>query len=89
MSDFVIDAWRHGIEVVDEVRKVVNGYLCVLQPWQLVVVSVCGTVVYMRVRRLIRKSDRPIMKRYVNRCSNHYLIDNSKFRDMEMSVVCF
>uniref|UniRef100_F1L046 sphinganine-1-phosphate aldolase n=1 Tax=Ascaris suum TaxID=6253 RepID=F1L046_ASCSU len=63
MSDFVIDAWRHGIEVVDEVRKVVNGYLCVLQPWQLVVVSVCGTVVYMRVRRLIRKSDRPIMKR--------------------------
>uniref|UniRef100_A0A915BA25 sphinganine-1-phosphate aldolase n=1 Tax=Parascaris univalens TaxID=6257 RepID=A0A915BA25_PARUN len=63
MSEFVIDAWRHGIEVIDEVRKVVNGYLYVLQPWQLVVVSVCGTVVYMRVRRLIRKSDLPIMKR--------------------------
>uniref|UniRef100_A0A158R679 sphinganine-1-phosphate aldolase n=1 Tax=Syphacia muris TaxID=451379 RepID=A0A158R679_9BILA len=52
-----------AVQLVRNVQEAINHFLRKVEPMYLVMFSICGTIVYIRVRRVLRQSDRPLLER--------------------------
>ena len=66
MVYFPSECANGALQLVKNTGDAVDNLLGKVRPWCLVLLSAAGTVAFIRFRRIVRRSDRPLLERFVD-----------------------